>query len=80
MLVRCVKRFKDLQAGTYREVGATFEVDDERYHAINNARYGQLVEKVDEKPAEAVTMPEKATPETAAPKRRGRPKKTVETE
>lgn len=80
MLVKCVKRFKDLQAGTFREVGAAFEVDEERYKAINTAGYGQLIEKVDEKPAETVSEPQKAIPETPAPKRRGRPKKTVETE
>lgn len=80
MLVRCVRRFKDLQAGALREVGATFEVDEGRYHSINGSRYGQLIEKVEDRSVEAVTEPEKATLGTAAPKRRGRPKKTVETE
>lgn len=80
MLARCVKRFKDLQAGTFREEGATFDVTRERYNAINTAGYGKLVEEVAETPSEAVSAPQKATSgETkTTTRRRGRPKKTAE--
>lgn len=78
MRVKCLKRFRDLKAGTFREEGAVFEVDDKRFSDINHAGYGQLVEKVEEKPSEAVSEPQKATSDKPAPKRRGRPKKTAE--
>lgn len=78
MRVRCVKGFRDLKAGTFREVGATFTVDDKRYTEINSAGYGQLVEKVNEKPSESVSEPQEAIPEKPAPKRRGRARKTAE--
>ena len=77
MVIKCVKRFRDLEAGTFREKGDTFEATEERYHAINTAGYGQLVEKVDEKPSEAASEPQKATPAKTT-RRRGRPKKTAD--
>jgi len=77
MIAKCVKRFRDLEAGTFRTVGATFEVTPERFKAINSAGYGQLVEEVEERPSEAVSEPQKDIPEKPAPKRRGRPKKTT---
>ena len=80
MRVECVRRFKDLEAGTFREVGATFEVSAERFDAINSAGYGRLVQKAEEMPAEAVSEPERAITEDAKPKRRGRPRKTAQPE
>ena len=79
MVIKCIKRFRDLEAGTFREEGDTFEATEERYQAINTAGYGQLVEKVDEKPSEAVSEPQKATPAKTT-RRRGRAKKTAEAE
>lgn len=83
MRVKCVKRFRDFKAGTFREVGATFDVDAKRFQEINSAGYGQLVDKVDEKPSEAVSEPRKTTRRTSAktdeptPRRRStRAKKT----
>ena len=76
MLVRCVRRFRDLEAGTIREGGATFEATKERVDAINSTRYGHLVEIVEEQPTETVSEPQGGTSEEPAPKRRrGRPRK-----
>ena len=77
MIAKCVRRFRDIEAGTFREVGATFDVTEERFEAINSAGYGQLVEEVKERPSEAVSEPQKATQSKPAPKRRTRAKKTV---
>ena len=79
MRVKCVRRFRDMSAGTFREVGATFDVDEKRLHEINSAGYGQLVQKVDESPSESVSEPQKATSRKAPAKRRTRTtKKTAE--
>lgn len=80
MVIKCVRRFRDLEAGTFRKEGDTFEVTEERYQAINTAGYGQLVEKVEETVPEAVSEPQKATPKPAkqTTRRRGRPKKTAD--
>ena len=48
MLVRCNKRFRDLKAGTLREEGSVFEVDDERLDELNSTRYGILVSVVEQ--------------------------------
>jgi len=78
MVIKCIKRFRDLDAGIFREEGDTFEVTEERYQAINTAGYGQLVEKVEETASEAVSEPQKATPKPVkqTTRRRGRTKKT----
>lgn len=70
MRVKCVKRFNDLKAGTFREEGVTFEASEERFREINSAGYGQLVEKADESPSEAVSEPKKATSARKAPAKR----------
>jgi len=70
MRVRCVRRFNDFKVGTLREEGATFEVSEERFKEINSAGYGQLVQKVDESPSEAVSEPQRATSTRKAPAKR----------
>lgn len=80
MLVRCLRTFLDLETGEMRNVGERFEVTAERLSAINSTRYGQLVEVVEEKPSEAVSEPQKAIPAKPTTRRRGRAKKTAQTE
>lgn len=46
MRVICKRRFRDLKSNVFREVGDTFEVDQERLDEINSAPYGELVEVV----------------------------------
>ena len=79
MVIRCTKRFRDLESNVFRKVGETFEATEERYQAINTAGYGQLVEKVEEKPLDGVSEPQTAIPDKpkTTTRRRGRPKKTA---
>lgn len=72
MLVRCNKRFRDLKAGTLREEGSVFEVDDKRLDELNSTRYGTLVSVIeqeapvveDEKPRRKRPTRRKATGDT----------------
>lgn len=73
MLVECTDAFLDLETGNMREVGERFEVTAERLSAINSTKYGQLVKKVDEKPAETVSEPERPKA-----RRQRKPKQTEE--
>lgn len=80
MRVRCVRAFRDFEAGALRKVGDAFEVSPERFRDINSAGYGQLVQEVVERPSEAVSEPRGATSSAtkATPKRRTRTRKTAE--
>lgn len=68
MKVRCTATFRDLETGFLRVAGEVFEVTEERFDKINSTKYGTL----------AVTVEEEPEPEK--PKRRGRPRKTEQTE
>ena len=47
MMVRSLRRFRDLESGMLREAGEVFEVTDGRYKALNASKYGVLVESVE---------------------------------
>lgn len=55
MLIRCIRAFKDFEAGRLRAVGEEWEATAERLAAINGAGYGKLAEAVKAEPE-----PEKA--------------------
>ena len=62
MRVKCIRTFRDFDAGRIRDEGDEFEVSPDRYDAINGTRYGTLVEALEdqetaEKPDEG-NMPE----------------------
>ena len=62
MRVKCIRTFRDFDAGRVRDSGEEFEVTPERFEAINGTRYGTLVEALEdpdtaEKPEEE-KMPE----------------------
>lgn len=78
MLALCVKGFRDLKAGKFRDEGETFEVTPERLSAINSTRYGELAVEVEKGPSESASEPETATNEQPKPSRRGRKPKTEE--
>lgn len=46
MRVKALKRFKDLDAGLFRDEGEEFNVTPKRFEAINGTKYGALVEQV----------------------------------
>ena len=75
MRVRCVKCFRDLEEGTYRNVGDTFEVSEERFNAINSTPYGVLTEEVEEPKAKPKQTKEDAEEK---PKRRYTRRKTAQ--
>ena len=47
MRVRCVKAFRDFDAGRLRNSGEEFDVSPDRFEAINSTRYGVLVEALE---------------------------------
>lgn len=55
MLIRCIRAFRDTEAGRLRDVGEEWEATAERLAAINGAGYGKLAEAVKAEP-----VPEKA--------------------
>lgn len=78
MLVECIRDFRDMAAGVMRQAGEQYDVDEERFAALNATRYGQLVKAV-EVAAEAEAPVEEAPAEEAPkPKRRTTRKKPVE--
>lgn len=57
MRVKCIRTFKDFDAGRVRDSGEEFEVSPDRFKAINGTKYGVLVEALEvpetaEKPEE----------------------------
>lgn len=46
MKAKCLKDFRDLDAGMLRKAGDTFEVTPERFKTLNSTKYGQLVREV----------------------------------
>ena len=75
MLVECIRDFKDMAAGVMRQAGEQYDVDEERFAALNATRYGQLVKAVE---AEPEPEPEPEPEEAAKPKRRTARKKADE--
>lgn len=66
MRVRCVKAFRDFDAGRFRNSGEEFDVSPDRFEAINGTRYGVLVEALEapetaEKPEEVSEGGEEGT-------------------
>lgn len=76
MRVKCIRKFRDTVAGTYRDEGDEFEVSPERLEEINSTRYGQLAKQV-EVPAEVAEEVTEGAPEKRRQSRRGR-KRTEE--
>lgn len=44
MRVKCIRTFRDFEAGRVRDSGEEFEVTPDRFKAINGTEYGTLVE------------------------------------
>lgn len=71
MLIRCIRAYKDIEAGRLRDVGEEWEATAERLAAINGAGYGKLAEAVkaepepekaeEPEPEKAEQMPEEKT-------------------
>lgn len=76
MRVRCIRRFRDTVAGTYRDEGEVFESTPERLKEINSTRYGQLAKQI-EVPTEVTAEVAEEVPEKKRQSRRGR-KRTEE--
>lgn len=77
MRVRCIRRFRDTVAGTYRDEGEVFEAAPERLEEINSTRYGQLAKAI-EVPDEVTVEVAEEVPEDRRQSRRGRAKRTKE--
>lgn len=54
MRAKCLRDFRDLDAGVLRKEGDVFEVTPERFDSLNSTKYGELVREVRaRKPKEA---------------------------
>ena len=62
MRVKCIRTFRDFDAGLVRSEGEEFEVTPDRFEAINGTRYGTLVEAL-EAPETAENPEEEKMPE-----------------
>lgn len=65
MLIRCIRAFKDIEAGKLRDVGEEWEATAERLAAINGAGYGKLAEAVKGEPEPEKAEEPKPEPEKA---------------
>lgn len=52
MLVKTLRKFKDLKEGKLRAKGQEFEVTEDRFKEINSTKYGELVEEIKEEDTE----------------------------
>lgn len=48
MRVKCIRTFRDFDAGRIRDNGEEFDVSPARFESINGTRYGTLVEALRE--------------------------------
>ena len=46
MKAKCLKDFRDLDAGVLRKEGSVFDVTPQRFKLLNSTKYGQLVREV----------------------------------
>lgn len=74
MRVKCIRTFRDFDAGCVRNSGEEFEASPDRFEAINGTRYGVLVEAL-EAPETAENPEEEKMPEVGEEGAQKRPQR-----